>query len=1168
METLTIIFIAFIATISFAQEFPRIELEDASLLHLKDLDVKVEIVGNKAETTYSMKYFNDTDRVLEGELIFPLSQGQSVSNFAIDLNGQLRNAVIVEKEKARVAYESTVRKTIDPGLLTLTKGNNYKARVYPIPAHGYKLLEITFEEELKSRNTNLLYSLPFDFKDSLNFSLEMKLFNSDLKPIVKSGQYNLKFKEANHTLIANFKSENFKPSDQVQIEIPTNQTAEITAYSDYFNFSKMFKQKSKVKTKPKTLTLLWDASYSMRNKVLDAEFQLLNKYIKYLKNVEIDLIVFSNTIDSRRTFNITNGNWKTIRKYLENTIYDGGTSLVNFKDIKSDEAILFSDGMINLGDLNCQFTGNLFTVNTSNVANHQYLNQISELYNGQYINLKVKTIEQALSQLKHLPYRFLGYSNNSNISEVYPKSGVPIIENFSVSGKFQDSTKLELLFGFGSQVEERITIDLKKVNSSKLVKRFWAKRKLEHLNKNKETNRNEIIQLGIKYGLVTDYTAMIVLDRLEDYVRYEIEPPLELKAAYKERMEDIIRQRKIKQENIARIKKDLKEDLIALKKWYDTDFPIKRSEKQPKQVAEVIQNSTVLDTISEIASSNRTLPIEIESEIEDVENQIEIKTVRNNTINQVVNDEIFKYQIRGVIVDESGMPLPGVNIWQEGTDNGTQTNFDGEYVFNFNERGVLVFSYVGYKTITQNIEGSKTIDVVLEEDTTMLEEVVVTAQGIKSEQKALGYAVSVVQSEELEQYPQGDIVRVLSGKASGVQIEKSESKNIVIRGAASTNKNSKPLYVIDGEVSNENTYHTISSDEIRTITVLNEDISKVLYGSSGASQVIVVETKSGRDRNQEKIEELSSRISNEIKLKEWSPDNDYIKILSSQSDNVLAYEKYLKIRNNYRNMPSFYLDVSDFFESRGDKKTALKIISNLAEVDLDNHEILRALIYKLEYFNQYESALYLCKELLRLRPEEVQSTRDLALAYENVGDYQKAFDLLTSIINGNLVEKDLENRFYGIEQIALVEAGHILNKHRNKLELTKEQKEIIFPLEIDLRVVVDWNHNNTDLDLWVDNPMQESISYKKNYSDFGDRLSEDMTEGYGPEEYLTKKGVKGTYSIEIDYYADEVQKISGPTILKITIFKNYGKSNEIKEVRVVRLDKEEDRIDIGEIEFK
>ena len=99
-----------------------------------------------------MKFYNGLDRILEGELTFPLGQGQSVSRFAMDINKKLREAVVVEKELARVAYESTIRQNIDPGLLEKTEGNNYKARVYPIAPKTYKHIVITYEEELFTSN--------------------------------------------------------------------------------------------------------------------------------------------------------------------------------------------------------------------------------------------------------------------------------------------------------------------------------------------------------------------------------------------------------------------------------------------------------------------------------------------------------------------------------------------------------------------------------------------------------------------------------------------------------------------------------------------------------------------------------------------------------------------------------------------------------------------------------------------------------------------------------------------------------------------------------------------------------------------------------------------------------------------------------------------------------
>ena len=111
-------------------------------LRMDELDIDVKVVANLAVTTISMNFHNDLDRVLEGRLNFPLGEGQTVSRFAMTVNGKLREGVVVEKAKGRQVFETIVRQGIDPGLLEWTKGNVFKARVYPIPAKGDKKIVI------------------------------------------------------------------------------------------------------------------------------------------------------------------------------------------------------------------------------------------------------------------------------------------------------------------------------------------------------------------------------------------------------------------------------------------------------------------------------------------------------------------------------------------------------------------------------------------------------------------------------------------------------------------------------------------------------------------------------------------------------------------------------------------------------------------------------------------------------------------------------------------------------------------------------------------------------------------------------------------------------------------------------------------------------------------
>jgi tetratricopeptide (TPR) repeat protein len=416
--------------------------------------------------------------------------------------------------------------------------------------------------------------------------------------------------------------------------------------------------------------------------------------------------------------------------------------------------------------------------------------------------------------------------------------------------------------------------------------------------------------------------------------------------------------------------------------------------------------------------------------------------------------------------------------------------------------------------------------------------------------------------------------RSLSGKASGVNItnQPGASSSVTVRGVNSISSNSQPLYIVDGvpiignPITGDSTT-ILKPEDIDAIQVLNADSGAKLYGSRAANGLIIITTKKGKETNQEAINELNNQISEKIELRSWNLDTPYIKILEKEPTVETAYKKYLEIRNAYSNSPSFYLDVADFFDKKENPQTAIMILTNLIEVELDNHELMKALAYKLEYFKQYDLAVIVYKKVLELRPEDPQSYRDLALAYEQDGEIQKSFNLLYMMYNGELLHKDGEERYYGIEHIAYMEITRLVTKYKKKLKLTKVQRNSFNEIPVDVRVVIDWNHNDTDIDLWVIDPHGEKASYKNTETKIGGRMSEDLTEGYGPEEFMLKKAVRGEYKIMVDYYSDDVQKISGPTILKVTLFTNYGRKNELKKIIIVRLDKEEDKIEIGKLKF-
>ena len=221
--------------------------------------------------------------------------------------------------------------------------------------------------------------------------------------------------------------------------------------------------------------------------------------------------------------------------------------------------------------------------------------------------------------------------------------------------------------------------------------------------------------------------------------------------------------------------------------------------------------------------------------------------------------------ITGNVTDDTGLPLPGVNIIVKGTATGTQSDFDGNYSIGASVGQTLVYSYVGFTQQEIAVTASTSTVNVQMVPGTELEEVLVVAQGIKREAKALGYAVSTVESADIEQRTEGDVARVLSGKASGVQITSQSgtsgsATNVVIRGYNSITGSNQALFIVDGVPFSSDTnaqgnflngnvgssrFLDLDPNNIESVNVLKGLAAATLYGTAGRNGVIVITTKSG-----------------------------------------------------------------------------------------------------------------------------------------------------------------------------------------------------------------------------------------------------------------------------------------------------------------------------------
>jgi len=1007
-KTLLLLFFLSIAFLVQAQ-MPVLKVEQTEneaqkqAVKLKKLNIDVQITGNIATTVMTMTFYNSSSRILEGELTFPMPEGVSISRYALDINGKMREAVPVEKAKATEVFESIERRRVDPGLLEKVEGNNFRTRIYPLPAKGSRTIIVGYEEELGfNKGDALRYHLPLDYNQAVeNFTLKTTVFESVLKPELgeqPDGSFNLK---ANgNTYVGEINKNNYQPKHGLTINLPKrSDLPEVQmqkASSGYYFLVNVFpKSQSRPRQWSNQIGLIWDTSLSGLQRDTKKELELLAKIIKQKQNLTIQLGLLNNGFKQAGTFNISNGNWAMLKNKLENLVYDGGTnfSAVNTRAFQADEYLLFSDGLSTFGPNAISINKPVHTINTALKADYSTLKYISQKTGGQFINLNAIAVNDAFKQLSEQNLQFLGIKNASDVRQTYPSVHVNVNGNFSLAGILNGiNTTFVLQFGYGNTVVSEQEVNLNGTEhtfSSINVSRVWAQKKIAEMDIQYEANKDDISILSKQFGIVTRNTSLIVLENLDDYVRYDIVPPAELRQEY----ETILKQRRTA---ILERKTDLLNAAVAmtkeLKTWWNTEFNQdleKKNEGYPDPA--VIQGDAIA--------------------------------------NVVVNEPVGAAPRREEARRE------------------------------------------------QESRAAASAAKRMAEDKSQLNEIVVVGYGTQRKREITGAASTQLNAKE--------VLGQLQGKVAGLSLQ---------RG--------------------------------RIVTVDKQPA---------------------------------------IVVREFKSDKAYMKNLAGKPDS--AYQAYLKMRGDYVSTPMFYFDVANWFYQQKDSVRALTILSNIADLDIENADLYKTLAYKLKQTGNYNDEVFITQKVLQWRPMDAQSYRDYALALADIGQYQKALDNLYKVITQSY-NSQIARRDQGIEEIVIAEINNLIARHGNKLSTKDIDKRLIQPLPVDVRVVLNWNKNDTDIDLWLTDPMGEKGYYANSRTKIGGRISNDFTAGYGPEQFMIKKAPKGKYKIEVNYFGDRQINISGPTTVTAEIYTQYATGKQQRKVIVMPLIANEGKGNfVGEFNF-
>ena len=279
-------------------------------------------------------------------------------------------------------------------------------------------------------------------------------------------------------------------------------------------------------------------------------------------------------------------------------------------------------------------------------------------------------------------------------------------------------------------------------------------------------------------------------------------------------------------------------------------------------------------------------------------------------------------------------------------------------------------------------------------------------------------------------------------------------------------------------------------------------------------------------------------------LKPWSSNAPYLdRIKEAKSDEL--YAVYLDERPDYMGSSAFFIDVADRFFELGLRELGLRVLSNLAEMQLENRRLLRLLAYRLVREGEMTAALPVLERVRELAPYEPQSLRDIATVKAALGRTQEAVDLLYQV-----AARKWSSRFGGINAIALTEMNALIAGNGGRVSTEGIDSRLIKNLASDIRIVLSWDTDNTNFDFRVIAPDGEVSSFNWWANKNGGRMSGNCTEGYGPEEFMLKKALPGVYRVEVSYSGDFRQTLerAGESTVTVAVYTNFGRPEQKDEL--------------------
>ncbi len=943
-------------------------------IQLRAASVEVDVFGDQARTSVELRLFNPNHRVLEGELQFPLQEGQVVTGFALDVNGRLRDAAPVPKAKGQEIFEDIRRRRVDPGLLEAAAGNQYKLRVYPIPAMGERRVVITVTETLARQRDAGVLRVPLAFASSVGqlqlrvrahgaARQDVQLLQAPAGTELNAGATGMELTlQKNHWQVPQ------GPAGWLQLALRRTSKPQVmvgeTGGKTFFAGQVDVRDEPVRRPAPSHIALVWDASASAAAQarmlpVLEAYFRKLGKPVR------LSLLVVRNKAEPVRSFTLAPGRFGELADVLRAEPFDGSS---NFDDLPIpadvDTTLMVTDGLMTDGKKVIRYTHTapVMVINGAASADMARLARLADRTGGALVDAALLSADEGAQAMLMHGWRIEKLASLSARQLVAPTARVNQ-GRISVAGELLDSSAridVTLAHPDGRRRTLALQVNAKPV-SGRWPGQQWAQWRSAELAENAALHSGELQRIAAVHGIVGPNSSLIVLEFASDYARYNLPAPPELADEVARLSQQLMAQ--ATQTRQAHIEL-MVQQFDNKQRWWDKDFP-KDAPKRAEPKAEAHGGIAAMGSIARAREQSEAAAM-------------------------ARKDQAF-----------AGAPVP-----------------------------------------------------------------------------APAQAAPVAAAAA----PAAPVARMADA-------ENRQAKSAPAATSSST-----------------------------------------------------------------------------IALQAWVADAPYMKRLQDAGKDEL-YSVYLDERAAYLSSSSFYMDAAGVFFERGLPELGLRVLSNLAEMNLENRQLLRLYAYRLVQAKRNDLAVPVFERISELAPNEPQSWRDLGLALAESGQPQRAVSALWEVVS-----QPWNGRFAGINMIALAElnaiAAQAASSGHPALDLGRVDTRLRRNLPLALRVVMAWDSDDTDIDMWVTDPNGEKASYANRLSRQGGAMSPDATGGYGPEEFSLKAAKPGKYAVQAQFYGQRQQVLSAGTTVMVRVTTGFGTPQARDEWTTLRLTRGQETVRVAEVEVR